>query len=138
MRPHGNFKIYTDGQILVSEVTGPWNTELVQEWVDSMLPTIQELSLKGPWGTIAIVSNSLLCPKEALQLLTDKARGAVGKYQLVGSVYVAAPDVDGRNFIEPVYEKFYKDICPIEFFDDYPDARDWVRQRCLDYAKSHV
>ncbi|MCU6435571.1 hypothetical protein LPB67_17470 [Undibacterium sp. Jales W-56] len=138
MRSHGSFEIYTDGQVLVSEVTGPWNTELVVDWLGAVLPMIQELAFQGPWGTVAIIKNSLLCPKEALQLLTDRARIAVDQYRMVGSVYVAAPDVDGRHFIEPVYAKFYQGICPIQFFDRYPDALAWVRQECRDYAKSHA
>ncbi|MFZ6675064.1 hypothetical protein [Undibacterium sp. Xuan67W] len=138
MRSHGSFKIYVDGQILVSEVTGPWNTELVTQWVEAMMPTIEELSAKGSWGTIAIVKNSLLCPKEALELLTDRARIAVDKRQFVGSVYVASPEVEGRNFIEPIYEKFYQGICPIKFFDDYDVARNWIQQQCINYPKSHA
>lgn len=135
MRPHGNFTTYIDDQVLVSEVRGQWNIELLDAWFNAMMPHIEEISAKGLWGTVGVMHDSLLCSREALETLAYRAQIAVDKRHLVCSAFVAKQDVEGRNFIEPVYEKFYKGVCPIQFFDNYGDAKAWVVQQCADAAK---
>ena len=52
-RIHGDFSWYVEGRLLITDVTGPWNKELVESWAATLHPSALALSRTGPHVGIA-------------------------------------------------------------------------------------
>lgn len=120
---HGRFRSTSEGQVLVTYVTGPWNRELVKEWMVEMGPVALEVSSRGPYVGIAVIEGSMLCPPDAMELLGQAVKYASDKLQCLANLVVAAPSVEGRHFVEPNYVRIYEGITRYGFFDTLEEAR---------------
>jgi hypothetical protein len=123
---HGEFSLRIDGRILVTEIRGPWNTELVHLWAKAALKPSEEMHKLGAWGNISIVSESMLSTPEALEELRKVANYGVQNSGFIAQAYVATPDVLGRGIVEAVFARVYEGLCPCIFFDDYESAKAWL------------
>ncbi len=124
-RPHGEYKLRLEGRVLVSEVVGPWNLELVDNWMKAAHPMVKELAATGPHVHMTIVTGSLLCPPDALDRLATVIVYTTAKMQCIGNPVVAAADVEGRSLFEPMYARIYNDSPPRGLFFDYASAKAW-------------
>ena len=124
--PHGQFHSWIDGRYVISDVTGPWNKELVVDWVGHVYPFAQELSLTGPHVGIAVVHQSLMCPPDALEELGLAVRYSVRKLDCIAHLIVAAPSVEGREFMARTYGRLYHELCPHSFFNTMEEARSFA------------
>ena len=125
-QPHGKFSLYRDGNILATQLTGPWNIELIQAWAKATLPYTHEMQAIGAWGGVAIITESMLCPADAMAELRKNVAYSVQRLGCVSHCIVAKPDVAGRGIIEPVFQRIYEGLCASNFFDDYESAREWT------------
>lgn len=123
---HGNFLLYRDGSILVTEVIGPWNVELIKAWAKAAIPYSLEMQAIGTWGAIAIITESMLCPPAALQALRKNVAFSVQHLGCVSHSIVATADVAGRGVIEPAFQRVYEGLCASDFFYDYESAKQWT------------
>lgn len=123
---HGKYSLYRDGQVLVTEVVGPWNLELVQEWARSAIPFSIEIQEDGPWAGIAIMSESMLATPDAMAALRKVVAASVEQFNCIAHIVVAAPGVAGKGVVEPAFEKVYEGLCLSGFFDDYVSAKQWA------------
>ena len=124
-RPHGTFSTYVEGQLMFSEITGPWNKELVEYWGQYCYPQAKALSDVGPYVGIAIIHGSMLCPVDALESLRRVVRYSATKLRCIAHVIVADASVDGRDFIEPVFARVYEGLVQHAIFYNVEDARAW-------------
>ena len=104
-------------------MTGPWNRELVKDWMKEIAPLAMEVSAKGPYVGIAVIEESMLCPPDALELLGQAVKYASEHLRCLANLVVAAPSVEGRHFVEPNYVKIYEGLTIYGFFDTLDDAR---------------
>jgi hypothetical protein len=125
-RAHGEFKTRVDGRILISEVRGPWNKELIEIWAADMYPYAKELNLTGPHVGIAIVSGSLLCPPDALEALRRAIHYGASRLNSIGNIIVAAADVEGRSLMMPTFARMYDGATPHRYFYEFAPAREWA------------
>lgn len=123
--PHGEYKLRLEGRVLVSELIGPWNLELVDIWMKAAHPFVKELADTGPHVHMTIVTGSLLCPPEALDRLAGVIVYTTNKMQCIGNPVVAAADVEGRALFEPMYARIYDGSPPRGLFLDYASAKAW-------------
>lgn len=123
--PHGDFRLRLEGRVLISELVGPWNLELVNVWMKAAHPMVKELASTGPHVHMTIVSGSLLCPPEALDRLAEVIVYTTHKMQCIGNPVVAAADVEGRTLFEPMYARIYDGSPPRGLFFDYASAKAW-------------
>ncbi|MES2129877.1 MAG: hypothetical protein V4463_21595 [Pseudomonadota bacterium] len=121
-RPHGMFDCRVDGRLIYSEVTGPWNKELVTAWVTQVAPLAFEQARTGPHVGIAIIHDTLLCTPDALEELRRAVRYSVTKLGCIGHLVVAGPDVTARDLIEPLFRNLYEGLCGHGFFDTVEEA----------------
>ena len=56
------FSVYVHEQILLTEVTGPWNRELVDYWAEQAFVLAQQFSRERPYVAVTEVYESMLCP----------------------------------------------------------------------------
>ena len=123
---HGKYSLYRDGQVLVTEMVGPWNLELVQEWARSAIPFSIEMQEEGPWAGIAIMAESMLATPDAMAALRKVVAASVEQFNCIAHIVVAAPGVAGKGVVEPAFEKVYEGLCLSGFFDDYESAKQWA------------
>lgn len=127
-RIHGEFKSHVDGQVVVTEVTGPWNKELVEAWSAFMYPIALEVSARGPYVGVALIRGSMLCPPDALESLRRAANYAAKHLKCLCHVVVVGPEVEGRGFVEPSFVQIYRDNIPYKFFYDIDEAMAWSHE----------
>lgn len=110
---------------MVSEVTGPWNKELVEYWGMRSHPDAKALSATGPYIGIAVIGESMLCPPDAMDSLKRFAEYSATRLNCIANVIVAEASVDGRDFLEPVFARIYEGVMEHAIFYDFDQARDW-------------
>lgn len=123
--PHGKYKIYCDGRLLVSEVVGPWNIEFIRDWSTAAIPLCEELKAQAPWIAIAMISGSMLATPEAMDALRKVIQNSVQHYGCIAHVLVAKPEVAGRGIVEWAFQRTYDGLTQSAFFDDYESAKAW-------------
>ncbi|MES2103288.1 MAG: hypothetical protein V4634_04660 [Pseudomonadota bacterium] len=134
--PHGQFRLHAEGRIVVSEVTGPWNVELVQNWATEVRPYSLQMQPGGPWGGIAIIRESMLCTPDAMDALGKIVAYGVENFGCIAQVVVASPDVAGRGVVEPAFQRIYEGVCAYNFFYEYEEARDWLNRLILERSSA--
>jgi hypothetical protein len=127
-QPHGEYKLRLEGRVLISELVGPWNLELVDTWMKAAHPMVKELAATGPHVHMTIVTGSLLCPPEALDRLAEVIVYTTAKMQCIGNPVVASANVEGRALFEPMYARIYDGSPPRGLFLDYESAMAWSRE----------
>ena len=127
---HGDFAIWTDGDLLCYDVTGPFNLE----WVQALgLARKQIVSAWRPSNRVAAIVHwhtSALMSPEALQAYEDGfaqfKQTSVGPAALA---WVADASVEGMPLLRRHFETlFRKNATNFRFFDDPVAARDWAEQ----------
>jgi hypothetical protein len=121
---HGDFSWYVEGRLVITDVTGPWNKELVELWSKSLYPLALELSHTGPHVGIAQLHRSMLCPPDAMTALRRSVVHSV-KLGCLCQVIVVGPGVEGRNFVEPVFTQVYQGLSPYRIFEQLAEAKAW-------------
>lgn len=128
-RSHGQFATRVEGRLIISEVTGPWNKELVEEWAYGSQPVVQAMAAHGPHIGIAVISGSMLCTPDALMSLRRAAAHAAAHLGCLAHVIVASRDVEGRDFVEPNFVRAYDQVLPLAIFYTLEEARAWSLAR---------
>lgn len=124
-RSHGHFATRVEGRLIISDVTGPWNKELVEEWAYGSQPVAQAMSEHGPHIGIAVIKGSMLCTPDALKVLRQAAAHAAATLGCIAHVIVASKDVEGRDFVEPNFIRAYEGVLPLAIFYTLDEARAW-------------
>jgi hypothetical protein len=125
-RSHGTATFTDEGQLLLLDVVGPWNAELVNEIHSRAAAKMAAMSTHGKWGLVVLVSESILCSAEAAAAIREAARreSSIGKRAAVA--FVASFSVEGRGLVEPVFYKIYEGIHPVAFFESLNEAKLWI------------
>ncbi|PWF54935.1 hypothetical protein C7C56_004430 [Massilia glaciei] len=110
----------------MSEVDGPWNKEMVVQWMRAASPVARSLAETGPHIALTIVTGSLLCPPEALTMLGQVIHHTAARLQCIGNLVVAADGVEGRALFTPMYARIYTADTPHDLFPDYESGKAWA------------
>ncbi len=133
--PHGRFVAYVDDRLVISEVTGPWNRELIDAWAQALHPLAKAACADGPHVGIAVIHGSLLCPPDALEGLRKVVAYSVRHLDNIGHAIVADSGVEGRGLLAQTFAKIYDGLVPYRLFDDLPAAKQWgqdLLRECMD------
>lgn len=126
-KPHGQFGLHRDGQVIVIEATGPWNLELIQQYAHDVLPIIREISQDGPWGAIVMVRNSVMFTPDAANALREAGFRNAKTSGRVAVAYVIPSDVEGAPFAPNILAKIYDGLNPWAIFTDVHKAIGWMK-----------
>lgn len=121
-RPHGKFHIWIEGQLLLTEVTGPWNRELIDYWAAQALELAQQFSTDRPYIAITTVHDSILCPNDAIDRIARAIEFSRTKLACLENLIVAADNVEGRDVVQSAYHR----IGLRRFFSKFEDAKAWA------------
>lgn len=123
-RPHGRFKIWIEGPLLLTEVTGPWNRELVDHWATQALQLASTYSVDRPYVAITTVFASILCPADALERIKQAIDFSQRELPCIANLIVADASVEGRELVKENYAR----IGLPGFFEDLESAKNWAQQ----------
>jgi hypothetical protein len=129
-RPHGKFQIWTEGQLLLTELTGPWNRELVEYWAAQAFELANTFSLERPYIGITIVHESILCPADAIDRIARAIQVSRTKLHCIENVIVAADSVEGKELVRSTYQR----IGLRHFFSDLDSAKAWAEQMIIGHV----
>ena len=124
-RAHGSIHTRIEGRLIVSEVTGPWNRELVDDWALHTYHDALTLSETGPWVALGIFLESMMCTPDALDSIRRTVQYSAVKLRCVGYAIVADPSVEGRELLAPTFAAIYAGVVPYQMFSNVADARTW-------------
>ncbi len=128
---HGRMRVYTFGQVFVSEVEGPWNIELTQRWIRELGPHVLNLARNGATAGISVFSGSMLCTPESLELIGRASRETAKVVNIVAMAHVATPDVEARDLMQRYFETQARDLYEVRLFEEFGAARNWVEGALL-------
>ncbi len=122
-RAHGQTSSQADGRLILTDVTGPWNKELVDEWGRAAYALVKPM---GPHVGIALIHGSMLCTPDALAEMRRSAKYAATSLQCVGHAIVADKTVDGRDLVDISFIRAYEGVLPLGIFYTLAEARAWA------------
>jgi hypothetical protein len=125
-RPHGKADFRVEGQLILIELEGPWNAELVEQIHERVVELKATLIANGKWGLLIIISNSLLCPLETIDTIKRTVLEDAEQNGHAAVGLVAARSVEGRGLLEAWYCKLYDGICPVAFLETLDEAKRWI------------
>lgn len=114
---------------MYSRNAGPFNLEHFQKaGEESRLERIR-LTKSGPWGSIAIVNNSVMITPDALDLLGRNLADQERNANLVAAAFVVSPGTEGRLFCEETFSPVYAGAgAPFRLFETLEPAKIWVTE----------
>ena len=122
---HGSASYRIEGRLLVADIDGPWNLELIQQYHLGMRPFIEQLAKDGPWALVIAIHRAAACPPDALDLIR---KGAIAQSQTSGRVcaaYVIAPGVPGHRIMDRYWRSIYAGVHSFEIFEELDAAILW-------------
>jgi hypothetical protein len=130
--PHGEFSIWTDGDILCYDATGPFNLEALHALAAARVKIVAQWRPSRRVAVIVHWHNSALMSPEAF---TAYGEGLAKFHESanipVALAWVAAPEVEGmRLMIDRFADLFARRKTNFRLFEDLQPARDWVKT-CL-------
>ena len=123
---HGSASFRVEGRLLIADIDGPWNLELIQQYHLQMRPLIEQLANDGPWGLVIVIHRAAACPPDALELIR---KGAIAQSQTskrVCASYVIARGVPGYRIMDRFWRGIYEGVHPFEIFDELDAAIRWT------------
>jgi hypothetical protein len=126
---HGTFSVRLEGQILIQDVDGPWNEEMVQIWAPALLPYAQKLDAQGPWAALVVFHGSLLTSPPAIQRMRRAIAYSTQTFGVVAHAAAADAALEGYSFAAPILRPIYEGLTPFECFTSAPDALAWLQGR---------
>lgn len=127
-RAHGELSARELGQVLLVDVVGPWNLELIQAYHAAIDPRAERLAERGPWALIVEIRGAALCPFDAIEAIRRGARQQAGQGRRTCTAYVIAPEVEGARLTAPLWRGIYDGVMPFEIFETREPALRWVRR----------
>tara|TARA_E500000305_G_scaffold88361_1_gene75067 strand:+ start:790 stop:1236 length:447 start_codon:yes stop_codon:yes gene_type:complete len=135
LRPHGEREIWTDGRIFFSRNAGPFNLELLQHATEEARQERIRLTNSGPWGTIAIMSKSVMFTPDALDMVRSNMSDPERNGGLVATAFVVPPGTEGRVFCEDIFTPIYALAgAAFRVFDTLEPAKVWVMEMIAEAA----
>jgi hypothetical protein len=125
-RPHGKAAFSIEGQLLLVDLEGPWNVEMVEQCQERVNALKATLTANSKWGLLITVSNSLLCPPEAFDMIKRVVWEDAAHHGHAAVAIIAVRSVEGRGLLDAMYCKIYEGICPVAFFETLDEAKRWI------------
>ena len=124
--PHGDTRFSIEGQMLLVELWGPWNAELVDVYTRLAAPLMAGLAAAGPWGVIAITRVSTMFTDDGADRLRALLRQPSPTLNRAATAFVIAPEVEGYRLCDPLLHEIYDPIAAFAIFESLLPAKTWV------------
>jgi len=130
--PHGEFRIWTEGDILCYDATGPFNLEALHALATARVKIVQQWKPGRRIAAMVHWHKSALMSPEAFAAYSRGLEHFHESVNLpVALAWVASPDVEGMQLMINKFEElFARRKTNFRLFDDPDAARAWVNE-CL-------
>lgn len=128
-RPHGTTRIQVEGQMLVTDLVGPFNLDCYQLWALQALPALAEMARRGPTISLVRFAESALTQPELLPRMQQATREAVATLGLVAIAFIIPPAIEAAFLARQVYGPLHEGVIAFRVFDDEVSARVWLAER---------
>jgi hypothetical protein len=130
-RPHGQVDIWADGSIIRLEARGPFNLEGVQAMGLAMRDLFASVPVDRRFGDIMVMHESLMASPDALAAFEDFLQAmSKAKTAPTAVAYVAAPEVEGRSLMLPIFAEIYaRHGRRFAAFEQLEPAEAWIREQ---------
>ena len=139
-KAHGEIKYKTEGRMLLTKATGPFNTEIVSAIPLAIQEMVAKLVRQGKWGQIIAFQKSALCSPSAIDNFAAYLKRTYTNPDTNPVVaLVFAREVEGGLLMAPKFEKCYQDAgVQCDSFEDYATAFNWVESKISQTSKKIV
>lgn len=125
-KPHGRVQMWVEGPVVYMVAQGPFNQEFVRALAQAREQLFRDSPPPSPHVSVVQVKASIMASPEMLTVYADLV--ARLKHLPLGIAWVVAPDVEGRDFILPMFERIHQRLGRnFRSFEGLPDAEAWVR-----------
>lgn len=124
---HGTSDVTIDGPLLISDVTGPFNLQLVIDWSQKLFPIAQQFKLGGAAAAITVFHRSCLTPPDALQFLRKSLQYAATRQNFKAFALVIDRSVEGAAIADVLYREPYGAFAHYALFTELEPAKQWAR-----------
>lgn len=108
-RPHGRTEVWAEGAIVHVAATGPFNREGVDEFSAKMVALYGELPPDRRFVNLTEIHASMMATVDAWERLAEHLQRVKDSgLPLVGTAWIAAPDVEGRSLFMPRGEALFR------------------------------
>lgn len=130
-RPHGVFRLCTQGPIVRYEATGPFNLQAVQGLALARQFLLQRQRPSGCIAAVVHFHGSAVMAADALLAWEQGLKQfAAQRVMISGVAWVAGPEVEGVHFLLSRYQRIFEAAqLPFAFFEDIGVACQWAQQQ---------
>ncbi len=139
-RPHGSMEMWIEsgpgGGTIYSVAQGPFNAEFLSAFLRARNDLMAKAGQQRLRAHILQMQRSMMASPDML----DEYRRLLGGLISGGMVaeitaWVVGPDVEGREFMLPLYTQVYRELnLPFASFESVADAEAWVREQLREEA----
>lgn len=129
--PHGRTHAWADGAVVHVVAAGPFNREGVDAFSQRMIALYRELPPGRRFVNLTEFHGTLMATPDAWERLGQHLqRVNASGVPLVGTAWIAGPDVEGRGLFLPRAESLFRGLgrC-FATFDAMPAAEAWAREK---------
>lgn len=127
--PHGDYHARAFPNLYLSEMTGPFNSELLKRYSKLVMPLVRMTqAATGQFVIISTFYESMMMPPEALQQVCELMASQAVHGGLKAVAHIADARVEGRDLIASQFRKRVASSTglPYRLFEDQSDALDWL------------
>jgi hypothetical protein len=128
---HGQIEMWREGPVVRLRAQGPFNREAVIGLERAMRDLLTQDPPPARFGDILELTVSMVTSPESMEEV-ERFLQLMAEHRTppVAVAYVAAPDVEGRDFMMPLFEALYlKHGRRFGAFETLEQARSWIHQQ---------
>jgi len=128
-RPHGRVDFKIDGNLILCEAFGPFDTELLKAIKGIETGLIRQVMEQGKWGQIVIMRENIFVSNEAVAWFGDYLKWLASRdMNSSSSAMVIEDDVEGVGEMVPLLVEAYKQAgLTMNVFKTLNEAKVWVK-----------
>lgn len=126
---HGSFSLAISKQLLLVDLHGPWNIELVLSYQRELDKAAEILHAGGPWAVVAHVFTSTLFTPEAMNSMRMKAQHQGAALQRIATAFVISPEVEGYRLMDRTLLQMYAGSQAFCIFEEQAPAMSWATEQ---------
>ena len=133
-RPHGQVEIWSEGNVMRLDATGPFNKEVVIALGATWNSLFDEMPVNGPFANIIVIRRSVVVSQEVLDAFGEflRANNRAGR-GASAVAFVVATEVEGRALMLPMFAATYAAAGRrFAAYETEAEADAWVRERLAD------
>ena len=127
-KPHGRVQMWVEGPAVYMLAQGPFNHEFVRALAMAREELFRSSPPPSPHVSLVQIKGSIMASPEMLAVYAEMV--AQLKRLPVAIGWVVAPEVEGRDFILPMFERIHTRLGRnFKSFESLPEAEAWVRSQ---------